>query len=226
MIVKNAHRTKRTHHHNYTEQNAPQLHSPPVAPTTMELLHLRDKDWKQAKAYLVQTGREYYPPKSKLKPTKQPLKILFKSVQMLFMIFCYTDAQTDRRMEGLTHKLNTNPCMGAVFSTSHKTAWASKFLLYIDFKNRLFLGPWIWYTFNKKVCYLSFRLIGRLLNNWITAQCACLLRVSNNKKTSIVLNVAYLKLYWHNFSPPVSLSTTPLSSWKEYHKTFFPETDG
>ena len=69
MIVKNAHRTKRTHHHNYTEQNAPQLHSPPVAPTTMELLHLRDKDWKQAKACLVQTGREYYPPKSKLKPT-------------------------------------------------------------------------------------------------------------------------------------------------------------
>ena len=80
MIVKNAHRTKRTHHHNYTEQNAPQLHSPPVAPTTMELLHLRDKDWKQAKAYLVQTGREYYPPKSKLKPTKQPLKNFFKSI--------------------------------------------------------------------------------------------------------------------------------------------------
>ena len=96
MIVKNAHRTKRTHHHNYTEQNAPQLHSPPVAPTTMELLHLRDKDWKQAKAYLVQTGREYYP------TTPEKFFQIHSSFQTLFMIFCYTDTQIDKRTDRQT----------------------------------------------------------------------------------------------------------------------------
>ena len=74
MIVKNAHRTKRTHHHNYTEQNAPQLHSPPVAPTTMELLHLRDKDWKQAKAYLVQKGGSTTHPKVSWNQPNNPWK--------------------------------------------------------------------------------------------------------------------------------------------------------
>ena len=40
-----------------------------VAPMTMELLHFREKNWVQAKAYQVRIGQEHYPPKSYLKLT-------------------------------------------------------------------------------------------------------------------------------------------------------------
>ena len=42
----------------------------PVAPVTTELLHFREKDRVQDRAYPGGgTGREYYPPKSYCRPT-------------------------------------------------------------------------------------------------------------------------------------------------------------
>ena len=48
----------------------------------MEEIDYREKDWIQAQSYRVGTGPGYYPANSYQAPTKQPLKILSKLVNL------------------------------------------------------------------------------------------------------------------------------------------------
>ena len=66
----------------------------PVAPMAKE-----EKDWMQARSYMVETGHGYYPPNCNWAPTKQAMKIsskLVHSFKILLMILKNTDTQMDR----------------------------------------------------------------------------------------------------------------------------------
>ena len=143
-------------------------------PTTTDLVHFREKDWVQARAYLGGGCWAGVLPTQKLLQTNQASPENFVQIHSpilkLFMIFCYTNAQTDRHTNSIQNESPLYRIRGEFFST----------LFFLPLTQRL-----VWIIF----CYkIKFLLIKFLKNIQTFLRC--------RKSSSLSTNRASQN--WHN----------------------------